>query len=353
MLFCKEHLQLKSFADCEATVKFTLMINNIFDILNSRSVDAPKYKKAMCNENITEIKTFYNNFVDFVKGLKLSDGTPILQSQRKTGFLGLVIALKSAISLFEKYIDISDPSLTFIPLYKLGQDHIELFFGKIRSHCGHNDNPTAKNFIAAYKKLLVYCEIKDNELGNCIPLEKIRILTCTSTVRKKSEKTIVNDESIKPVAETSISINDVLTDHSYVYDYNISEFAKNIVVYIGGFICKKLNSKLKCQECLSKLITKKENLPYLFVHFKNDPKFTYPSQEVVFLCIETEKIIQRNIQANSLLDSSIKNNILNEVLAVTKSHKVFQNITKKHHIHSNTLGKLRLTINKRSNFKVY
>jgi len=71
MLFCKEHLQLKSFADCEATVKFTLMINNIFDILNSRSVDAPKYKKAMCNENITEIKTFYNNFVDFVKDLKL------------------------------------------------------------------------------------------------------------------------------------------------------------------------------------------------------------------------------------------------------------------------------------------
>jgi len=153
-------------------------------------------KKAMCNENITEIKTFYNNFVDFVKGLKLSDGTHILQSQRKTGFLGLVIALKSAISLFEKYVDISDPSLTFIPLYKLEQDHIELFFIKIRSHCGHNDNLTAKNFIAAYKKLLVYCEIKDNELGNCIPLEKIRILTCTSTVRKKPEKTIVNDVKV-------------------------------------------------------------------------------------------------------------------------------------------------------------
>lgn len=330
ILFCKEHLQLKTFADCDATVKFILMMNNIFDILNSRSVEASKYKKAMCNKNILEIKTFYNNFVDFVKGLKLIDGTPILQSQRKTGFLGLIISLKSAISLFQKYVGINELSLTFIPLYKLGQDHIELFFGKIRSHCGNNDNPTAKNFIAAYKKLLVYCEIKDNGLGNCIPLEEISILTCNSTVSKKPEKTIVNDETIKPAAEISISINSALTDHSYVNDYNLSEFATNIVIYISGFVCKKLNSKLKCQECLSKLTTQKENAFYSFIHFKNDPNFTYPSNDVVFLCTETEKIISQNIQENILLSSSIKNNILNEVLLVTKTHKVFQDVNEKH-----------------------
>lgn len=32
ILFCKEHLKLKEFIDCNATVKFILMINNIFDI---------------------------------------------------------------------------------------------------------------------------------------------------------------------------------------------------------------------------------------------------------------------------------------------------------------------------------
>jgi len=81
---------LKEFAYYDATIKFILMINNIFDILNSRSVKVKysKYKKAICNENITQIKTFYNNFVDYVKGLKRIDGTSILQSQRKVGFLG-------------------------------------------------------------------------------------------------------------------------------------------------------------------------------------------------------------------------------------------------------------------------
>lgn len=334
MLFCKEHLQLKEFTNCDATVKFILMMNNIFDILNSRSVEASKYKKAMCNENITEIKTFYNNFVDFAKGLKLTDGTPILQSQRKIGFLGLIIGLKSAICLFERYVGINEPSFTFIPLYKLGQDHIELFFGKIRSHCGNNDNPTVRNFIAAYKKLLVYCELKDNDLGNCIPLEEISILTCNSTVNKKPEKTIVNNENTKPAVKTSISTNCALTDHNYIYDYNISEFAKNIVVYISGFVCKKLNDKLKCQECSSELITQKENVPYSFVHFKNDPNFIYPSHDVVFLCTEAEKIIQRNTQTNTFPNSSIKNNILNEISVITKTRKVFQGVNEKHHTHS-------------------
>lgn len=331
ILFCKEHLKLKEFIDCNATVKFILMINNIFDILNSRSVEASKYKKAMYNENITQIKTFYNNFVDFVKGLKLIDGTPILQSQRKIGFLGLVIGLKNAISLFEKYVGINEPSLTFIPLYKFGQDHIELFFDKIRSHCGNNDNPTAKNF-TAYKKLLVYCEIKDNGLGNCIPLEEISILTCNSTVSKKLEKTVVNDESYITSYRNQYFKNSALTDHDYVYDYNISKFAKNVVVYISGFICKKLNNKFKCQECLSELTTQKE-MHLIYSYILKTIQTLHSSHDVVFLCTEAEKIIQRNTQIN-ILDCSMKNNILNEVLIVTKTHKVFQSVNKKHHTHS-------------------
>ncbi|KYQ53533.1 hypothetical protein ALC60_00059, partial [Trachymyrmex zeteki] len=114
----------------------------------------------------------------------------------------------------------------------------------------------------------------------------------------------------------------------------ISEFAKNIVVYISGFICKKLNDKLKCQECLSKLTMQKENSSYSFIQFKNDPNLIYPSHDVVFLCTETETIIQRNIQANILLNSSIKNTILNEVLVVVKTREVFQGVHEKQHTHS-------------------
>lgn len=184
LLFCKNELKLEDFAGCDVTVTFILIMNDVFDILNSRDIEAKGYKQAMCNQNIVQIKEFYIKFVSYIKNIKLRNGTPVLNSERKTGFLGLIIALNSTINIYEKYIDIDNPMIKFIPIYKLGQDHIKLFFGKIRSHCGNNDNPTAKQFIAAYKKLLVYCEIKDNGLGNCVPLQEINILNCSSATKK-------------------------------------------------------------------------------------------------------------------------------------------------------------------------
>ena len=45
---------------------------------------------------------------------------------------------------------------TYIPTYKLNQDHIEIFFGNIRKKGGLNNNPTAKPLPAGYKRILVH-----------------------------------------------------------------------------------------------------------------------------------------------------------------------------------------------------
>jgi hypothetical protein len=44
-------------------------------------------------------------------------------------------------------------------MYKLSQDHTELFFGTIGSHGGHNDNPTCRQFTTAYKKILILYQV--------------------------------------------------------------------------------------------------------------------------------------------------------------------------------------------------
>lgn len=84
---------------------------------------------------------------------------PISKSPRKIVFLGFLICYESLISLYNNYLK---PNLfKFICFYKLSQD-LELFFGTIWSHGGHNDNPTARQFRSAYCKLLINSKIKEH-----------------------------------------------------------------------------------------------------------------------------------------------------------------------------------------------
>ena len=46
--------------------------------------------------------------------------------------------------------------------YKLSQDHLELFFSAVRAAGGFN-NPTAQQFMAAYKRLLLRSTIKGGQ----------------------------------------------------------------------------------------------------------------------------------------------------------------------------------------------
>jgi len=133
-------------------------------------------QKLSVKKNIIEINTFYEEFSNYIKNLQLVENkngqvinVPVLKSARKTGFLGFLICFESLNSLYNNYLKYD--LLEFLCFYKLSQDHIELFFGIIRSYGGHNDNPTARQFRSAYRKLLINAKIKDESLGNCIPLD--------------------------------------------------------------------------------------------------------------------------------------------------------------------------------------
>ena len=86
---------------------------------------------------------------------------------RKTGFDGMIIGLTNIKELYKELVETE--KLKFFPGYKICQDHIELFFSSIRMRLGRNDNPTSQQFKAAYKRLLVRCEIREHGIGNCVP----------------------------------------------------------------------------------------------------------------------------------------------------------------------------------------
>lgn len=113
----------------------------------------------------------------YVKSLKMHNMSPIINSGRKTGFLGLVCCAHAIQIIFKKLIKAPNAPLKYLCTYKLSQDRLEIFFGSIRAKGGFNNNPTALQHKTAYKQLLIHGEIKHlNNSGNCVSLDDINIL---------------------------------------------------------------------------------------------------------------------------------------------------------------------------------
>jgi len=140
-------------------------------------------KTALCKENFHYIADFTEMFTEYEKHLKIRENNnfiPVLESNRKTGFIGILVCLNSLLQLHYKLI--ATGILEHFKLYKISQDHLELFFGTIRAQGGYNNNPTARQFQSAYKKLVIRVnDIGSFNTGNCIPLENIDILNYSSS----------------------------------------------------------------------------------------------------------------------------------------------------------------------------
>lgn len=100
MIFCRETLNNPDFLESAATSRFCIYIN-IFDLLNSRNLfSKTSTKQCITRKNFDNIKTQVHDFITYLSSLHDQAG-PILSSSRKTGFLGMIIALKSTIGIAE------------------------------------------------------------------------------------------------------------------------------------------------------------------------------------------------------------------------------------------------------------
>jgi hypothetical protein len=163
--YCTNVLKLPQFKGSEATVKFIRTIDHLFDILNSRNPCAKGYKARLRVNNKGCWLPFLNKASSYIKGLKNEVGNPMYNTKRKNGFVGFILAIESVKLLFQELIEKTDPPMNYLLTYKFSQDHLELLFGAVRSAGGFNNNPTAQQFTAAYKRLLMRSTIEGGK-GN-------------------------------------------------------------------------------------------------------------------------------------------------------------------------------------------
>lgn len=174
-------------------------------------------------------------------------------------------------------------------MHKISQDHIELFFASIRSHGGSNDNPTPRLFEAIYKKSLIHTELLQTSTGNCIPLEKISILNCSSAIARinltttpRSTKEAIYDNDHETQEEFDIGMESV----------ELSQFSENVVEYIAGYVSSSLIKRIKCCTCIEALVSLSENKRSL-IFYRDKGGLIYPSASVQKICRRSEQFIKK------------------------------------------------------------
>lgn len=328
--FCCEKLKLPEFQNCMATVEFIRIVNNVFDILNSRDIRKNGFKQPICNANYEQLNEFIPKAIEYLQKLKFQNkkhGDLVCTSRRRTGFIGFILCLKTVPIIYKQLV--KTHNLKYVPFYKLNQDHLELFFCSIRSRLGSNNNPTVRQFQASYKRLIVHTQIKDSGAGNCIPLESISILSLNSKPELMINATTNRSNMLTQEEIQNFLYNDndnQLDELENLLDATIlSEYIENVVEYIAGFIVFKLVEKIVCVDCLDQI--QRHNSSNSLISFKNRGGLKIPSVDVVKICSLTEKQIRIfDIENSSVLKSSLYHKIIIIVRTILLDKQILSSI---------------------------
>lgn len=334
-----------NFENSEATERFVIFMNDAFDILNSRNLLAKSFKAGLQQHNKDITFNKINEIIKYIISLKCGPcKEPLHLSKRKTGFLGFIVSLRSLMHIYNQYVDNPIGKLKYLLSYKLSQDHLEVFFSAIRSMGGHNNNPTAKLFQAAYKKLLIHTGVTGSLQANCI--EQVpTIILAVSTSKGNKMKTI--DNLLTENFENDATFHEN-TDHNYYitsasYSKNLSLYISDIIEYIAGFVVRKIKSTVQCEICLKAI--QSDTSSGNFVNIKNysnvKQALTIPSTDVIHICKiaeaeirlleKTDHLVQKNILQKLII--KIMRNVRSSVFSEYYEHMYDNNVESNHIIH--------------------
>lgn len=145
--------------------------------------------------------------------------------------------------------------------------------------------------------MIIHAEVREGGLGNCIPLEQIGIFNWSSA---KDTIDIINNTNVNIYKEPNVKFEPV-DYHNYLVSSNLSlsMFAKEIVIYLSGFVVHKLEKNLLFDICVSALIGNKQALLNFLISLKTKGGLSYPS-DMISIRIITENVLKNFIVIKNL-----------------------------------------------------
>lgn len=181
IVFCREDLKLRDFQGSEATSEFIYLLDQVFDILNSRSPTQKGLKAPLSRNNFNSAAAILDKFTKIVLGMTYTEvrsyektnkvvqtTKQLCQGLRKRAALGLITSIQSIRAIAKTLLYRDDGPFRYVMTYRFSQDPLELFFNVVRGKLGNNNNPTTIQFQHIMKVMWHVNPLKSSKTGNCI-----------------------------------------------------------------------------------------------------------------------------------------------------------------------------------------
>ncbi|XP_073747955.1 DNA transposase THAP9 isoform X3 [Callorhinus ursinus] len=250
-LECLLSLGLPPFQNCIGTVHFLRLINNLFDIFNSRNCYGKGLKGPLLPETYSKINRVLIEAKTIFVTLSDASNNQIIKGKRKLGFLGFLLNAESLKWLYQNYVFPKVMPFPYLLTYKFSQDHLELFLKMLRQVLVTSSNPTCMAFQRAYHNLETRYRLQDE-----VFLSEVSILDISIARRTDLALWTVQRQYGVSVIKTLFHKEDICQDWSYC---SLSEALLDLsdhrrkLTCCASYIANKLSALLTCEDCISAL----------------------------------------------------------------------------------------------------
>ncbi|KAH9379295.1 hypothetical protein HPB48_006995 [Haemaphysalis longicornis] len=243
-------LKVPGFADSTGTEQFTLLINYLFDILNTKVPPAGIRKGS---PKIQFLKDFLEmmNRTEPNRNVKLFASAQTVESIRVT--------LMSVLSIIDF---LHSKGVNYILTASLNQDPLERFFGLVRSFGGDEDHPTVTKFSQIFRLLSLYTPVKTAVKGNCETGSDRVLLSAFESLGAKRQdalrqKSVQKEHVWKKLMSIPFTELYATDDHGC----NSPAPETTALYYLAGYVAFKLNKNTRCENCKKEALGSQDSLP--------------------------------------------------------------------------------------------
>ena len=107
-------IKLKGFENSKLTSDFVLLINDLLDMLNSKSKFGKRTKQPIESKNFNDIENSLCGAISFFKSLKDTNDVPLIQGPRKTFVIGFCVSANSILAISKYLLDRKETPFEYI-----------------------------------------------------------------------------------------------------------------------------------------------------------------------------------------------------------------------------------------------
>ena len=227
------------------TAEFIEAVDGLFDCFNSRNLrDKKALHRPITDSSQSSHWAHLQKCAQFLHTLKIDSSRASVPCVR--GWLMDINALQMIWSVLK-----SEYKLSFLLTSRLNQDSLENLFSVIRGRGGHRDNPGPIHFQSAFKQVMVQNIVMPAASGNCKAdaegdcLLSVDDFTVSPPVQLSDQAHTSHSSACQmPLVAADEAFGSI--DHSEsCNDITV----QNTLMYVAGYVCKKVLDKHRCQRC--------------------------------------------------------------------------------------------------------